>query len=142
MTNANKFNLLLDVVKLMHSLADGLEAVAYAFADSQEIFVETKEVSKPVETGQPTKQIEEKVPTLADVRAVLAVKTQNGMTAEVKGLITKYGGSKLSDVDPKHYADLIKDAEVLGNGKSRTSFSFQFPQVAAMHTECSIGNGV
>ncbi len=29
MTNANKFNLLLDVVKLMHSLADGLEAVAY-----------------------------------------------------------------------------------------------------------------
>ena len=28
------------------------------------------------------------------------------MTAEVKGLITKYGGTKLSDVDPKHYADL------------------------------------
>ena len=116
MTNANKFNLLLDVVKLMHSLADGLEAVAYAFANSQEIFVEAKEVSKPVKTGQPTKQIAEKVPTLADVRAVLAVKTQNGMTAEVKGLITKYGGNKLSDVDPKHYADLIKDAEVLGNG--------------------------
>lgn len=116
MTNANKFNLLLDVVKLMHSLADGLEAVAYAFADSQEIFTEAKEVSKPVETGQPTKQTAEKVLTLADVRAVLAVKTQNGMTAEVKGLITKYGASKLSDVDPKHYPDLIKDAEVLGNG--------------------------
>lgn len=117
MTNANKINLLLDVVKLMHSLADGLEAVAYAFADSQEIFVEVKEVSKSVETGQPTKQIAaEKTPSLADVRAVLAVKTQNGMTAEVKGLITKYGGTKLSDVDPKHYADLIKDAEVLGNG--------------------------
>lgn len=117
MTNANKFNLLLDVVKLIHSLADGLEAVAYAFADSQEIFVEAKEVSKHVETGQPTKQIAaEKTPSLADVRAVLAVKTQNGMTTEVKGLITKYGGTKLSDVNPKHYADLIKDAEVLGNG--------------------------
>lgn len=117
MTNANKFNLLLDVVKLMHSLADGLEAVAYAFADSQEIFVEAKEESKPVETGQPTpKAIAEKMPTLEDVRAVLAVKSQNGMTAEVKGLITKYGGSKLSDVDPKHYADIIRDAEVLGNG--------------------------
>lgn len=117
MTNANKFNLLLDVVKLMHSLADGLEAVAYAFADSQELFVDAAPVQKPVETGQPTKQIAvEKTPSLADVRAVLAVKTQNGMTAEVKGLITKYGGTKLSDVDPKHYADLIKDAEVLGNG--------------------------
>ena len=116
MTNANKFNLRLDVVKLMHSLANGLEAMAYAFADSQEIFVEAKDVSKTVETGQPTKQIAEKVPTLADVRAVLAVKTQNVMTAEVKGLITKYGGTKLSDVDPKHYADLIKDAEMFGNG--------------------------
>ena len=117
MTNANKFNLLLDVVKLMHSLADGLEAVAYAFADSQEIFVEAKEVSKLVETGQPTpKAIAEKMPTLEDVRAVLAVKSQNGLTAEVKGLITKYGGTKLSDVDPAHYADIIKDAEVLGNG--------------------------
>ena len=117
MTNANKFNLLLDVVKLMHSLADGLEAVAYAFADSQELFVEAKEVSKPVETVQPIKQIAaEKVSALEDVRAVLAVKSQNGLTAEVKGLITKYGGSKLSDVDPKHYADIIRDAEVLGNG--------------------------
>ena len=117
MTNANKFNLLLDVVKLMHSLADGLEAVAYAFADSQEIFVEAKEVSKPVEIGQPTKKVvTEKVPALEDVRALLAVKSQNGMTAEVKGLISKYGGSKLSDIDPRHYADIIKDAEVLGNG--------------------------
>lgn len=108
MTNADKFNLLLDVAKLMHSLADALEAVAYAFADSQELFVN----ATPVVTEQPTK---EKLPTLADVRAVLAVKSQNGLAAEVKGLITKYGGTKLSDVDPKHYADLIKDAEVLAN---------------------------
>lgn len=35
MTNTNKFNLLLDVVKLMHSLSDGLEAVAYAFATAR-----------------------------------------------------------------------------------------------------------
>lgn len=117
MTNANKFNLLLDVAKLMHSLADGLEAVAYAFADSQELFVDATAVQSKVETGQPTpKAIAEKMPALEDVRAVLAVKSQNGMTAEVKGLISKYGGSKLSDIDPNHYADIIRDAEVLGNG--------------------------
>ena len=114
MTNANKFNLLLDVAKLMHSLADGLEAVAYAFADSQELFVDATAVQSKVETGQPTpKAIAEK---MEDVRAVLAVKSQNGMTAEVRDLINKYGGSKLSDVDPNHYADIIRDAEVLGNG--------------------------
>lgn len=117
MTNVNKFNLLLDVVKLMHSLADELEAVAYAFGDSQELFADAAAVQKPVEIGQPaTKAVAERVPALEDVHAVLAVKSQNGMTAEVKGLITKCGGSKLSDVDPKHYADIIRDAEVLGNG--------------------------
>lgn len=42
-------------------------------------------------------------------------KSQNGFTAEVKGLIEKYGGAKLSDIVPTHYADIIKDAEVLGN---------------------------
>ena len=117
MTNTNKFNLLLDVAKLMHSLADGLEAVAYAFADSQELFVDATAVQSKVETGQPPpKAIAEKMPALEDVRAVLAVKSQNGMTAEVRDLISKYGGSKLSDVDPNHYADIIRDAEVLGNG--------------------------
>ena len=116
MTNANKFNLLLDVVKLMHSLADGLEAVAYAFADSQELFVDATPVQNSVQIGQPTQKIEsEKMPTLEDVRAVLAVKSQNGMTSKIKELISKYGGSKLSDVDPKYYADIIKDAEVFGN---------------------------
>ena len=117
MTNANKFNLLLDVAKLMHSLADGLEAVAYAFADSQELFVDATAVQSKVEPGQPTpKAIAEKMPALEDVRAVLAVKSQNVMTAEVRDLSSKYGGSKLSDIDPNHYADIIRDAEVLGNG--------------------------
>ena len=115
MTNANKFNLLIDVAKHMHSLADGLESVAYAFADSQEIFAQTNE--NKADSEQSIKSIAtEKSLTLEDVRAVLAVKSQNGMTAEVKKLIKRYGGSKLSDVDPKHYADIIKEAEVMGNG--------------------------
>lgn len=50
-----------------------------------------------------------------DVRCILAKKSQCGFTAEVKDLIAKYGASKLSEIDPKFYADIIKDAEVLGN---------------------------
>ena len=36
-------------------------------------------------------------------------------TSEVKGLIAKFGGSKLSDIDPSNYEAIIKEAEVLGN---------------------------
>ncbi len=42
---------------------------------------------------------------------MLAKLSQHGKTSEVKELIIKYGGTKLSDVDEGKYKDLLKDAE-------------------------------
>lgn len=68
--------------------------------------------SEPVE--KPAAK-EEKKPELKleDVRAVLAEKSHAGHTAAIRTLLQKYGASKLSAVDPKHYEALLKDAEVL-----------------------------
>ena len=52
---------------------------------------------------------------LEDVRAVLAEKSRAGHTAAIRTLLQKYGASKLSAVDPKHYEALLKDAEVLSD---------------------------
>lgn len=41
--------------------------------------------------------------SLEEVRAVLADKSRAGHTAEIRELLKKYGASKLSLVDPKHY---------------------------------------
>ena len=46
---------------------------------------------------------------------MLAEKSHDGYTAEVRGLLQKYGAEKLSGVESKHYAALLKDAEVLGH---------------------------
>ncbi|MCC7571065.1 DNA ligase [Candidatus Micrarchaeota archaeon] len=54
--------------------------------------------------------------TLEEVRAVLAEKSRNGHTAEVRELLEKHGASKLSEIDPAKYATLLTEAEVLGNG--------------------------
>ncbi len=51
--------------------------------------------------------------TLEQVRAVLADKSRAGHTAEIRELLKKYGASKLSLVDPKHYEALLREAEVL-----------------------------
>ena len=51
--------------------------------------------------------------TLEQVRAVLANKSRAGHTAEIRELLKKYGASKLSLVDPKHYEALLREAEVL-----------------------------
>ena len=53
--------------------------------------------------------------TLEEVRTVLAEKSRNGFTAEIKELLKKYGASKLSEVDPKNYEALLKDTEELNN---------------------------
>lgn len=111
MNNDQKYQPFLDAVKIIRSLADVLEAIANTYRDVNVVEAETK----VIEAEEVKELPDEKTVTLEDVRAVLAVKSQNGMTVEVKALITKYGGNKLSDVNPKHYADLIKDAEVLGN---------------------------
>ena len=49
---------------------------------------------------------------LEDVRAVLAEKSCAGHTTAIRRLLQKYGASKLSAVNPKHYEALLKDAEV------------------------------
>jgi len=54
--------------------------------------------------------------TLEQVRALLADKSRDGYTAEVRALLEKYGAAKLSEIDPGEYAALLAEAEVLGNG--------------------------
>ena len=49
--------------------------------------------------------------TLEQVRAVLADKSRAGHTAAVRELLKKYGATKLSQVDPKHYAAILKETE-------------------------------
>lgn len=105
----SKIKLLLDVVSDMHSLAESLQAVA-------DVMVE----NIPVETPEPTTTVKKpaqkkKEITLEEVRAKLAEKSQAGLTAEVREIINKYGGTKLSEVDTQHYEAILKDAEVLGN---------------------------
>ena len=51
--------------------------------------------------------------TLEEVRAVLADKSRAGHTAEIRELLKKYGASKLSLVDPKHYEALLREVEVI-----------------------------
>ncbi len=105
----SKIKLLLYVVSDMRSLADSLQAVADAMADN-----EPAETVEPSTTVKEPKQKKKEI-TLEEVRGKLAEKSQAGLIAEVRKIIEKYGGSKLSEVDPKYYADVLKDAEVLKN---------------------------
>ena len=63
-------------------------------------------------TAAPAKPV-----TYEEVRAVLADKSRTGYRAEVKALLTAHGVRQLSEItDPAVYAELIREAEEIGNG--------------------------
>lgn len=53
------------------------------------------------------------VVTLDEVRAKVTQLAKSGKQAEAQALIARFGGAKLSDIDPSKYAELIKAAEAL-----------------------------
>ena len=115
----NKVTELLDavigVITCVRNLADSIQAVADVLTDMKSLeVIEAQPVAQiPEKAAKPKKKA--KTYTLEDVRGVLAEKSQNGLTSEVKGLIAKFGGSKLSDINPSNYEAIIQEAEVLGN---------------------------
>lgn len=126
-----KVKLLLDVIGDLRSLADSLQAVADAVADSGAAEAEMTTTKEPEETGKAGRaektakntakkeakaakqEPEEKPLTLEEVRAVLAEKSRSGHTEEVRALLNKHGADKLSEIDPAEYAALLAEAEVL-----------------------------
>ena len=125
-----KVKLLLDVIGDLRSLADSLQAVADAVADSGAAEAELTTTKEPEKAGKAGKgaakntakkdakpvakqEPEEKPLTLEEVRAVLAEKSRAGHTEEVRELLNKHGADKLSEIDPAEYAALLAEAEVL-----------------------------
>lgn len=112
----SKIKLLLDVVSDMRSLADSIQAICDAMVEGESTDVEKQ--SEPTKEAELKKTVKPKVKEvkLEDVRAVLAEKSQAGMTAGVREIIQRYGATKLSEINAKHYSDILKDAEGLTNG--------------------------
>lgn len=109
MKTVSKTKLLLDVAANLTNLADSLWAVAEAVAGN--------EAAEELPPQEPATEKElktmAKTATLEQVRAVLADKSLQGFTADVRALLEKYGAPKLSQIDPANYAALLADAEEL-----------------------------
>lgn len=92
-------NVLLKVAEDIRTLADSIQAAYSGPADAS-----TEKASEV----KPKQEI-----TLEKVRGILAEKSRSGHTAEVRAILRKFGADRLSDIDPKDYAAVLKDAEVL-----------------------------
>lgn len=101
--------LLMKAAEDLRTLSDSVQAVCMAVMEG--LPEEPEQKPKAIET----KPVQEEKPavSLEKVRSVLAEKSQAGHTAEVRAIIQKYGASRLSEIDAKNYAAVLKDAEEL-----------------------------
>ena len=103
-TKAEVAQLLLKTADSLSGLADSVRALCASLADSPQ--TEAKEA--------PAKK-KQTIP-LEKVRGILAEKSRNGYTAQVRAIIQSFGAERLSEIDPSQYEAVLKKAEVLGNG--------------------------
>ena len=105
----SKIKLLLDVVEAMRKLADSLQTIADSIEGNTP---DPAPENTPSEVKIPQKHTAPAV-TIDQVRAVLADKSGEGKTAEVKALLFKYDAGKLSGVKPEDYPALLEEAKKL-----------------------------
>ena len=63
--------------------------------------------------GTDAKEEPEKEISFTDIRAILATKVREGKQEKIREILKSHGAEKLSDIDPKDYPALAKEAEVL-----------------------------
>ena len=85
------------------SLADGFEKLAAGY----------RALANQGDNTPPPAEPEARNVSIAEVRAVLGKKSEEGKTREIKALLMKYDAGKLSGVKPEDYSALIKEAEAL-----------------------------
>ena len=102
--------LLLNAVEDIRSLADSLQALANAIARD-----EVADESPATSVEQAAKPPVRVAVTLEQVRAVLAEKSHDGLTEQVRSLLQKYGAQKLSAIASDRFADLLRDAKELND---------------------------
>lgn len=97
--------------------ADAAE-IAELLSGEETTSKKTAEVQAEPETQAPAaEETPAKVYTFEEVRGILSDKARSGFRAEVKALLTSHGVKQLSDItDPAVFAELVAEAEVLGNG--------------------------
>ena len=104
---------LLKIAEGFSIIAEGLRGLAKAEGGTEDKAI-VKAQKQDAAQAQPEAEVQQEKPaTLEDIRALMAQKSQDGKSKEVKELLQKYGAAKLSAVKPEDYPALMQEAQVL-----------------------------
>lgn len=98
----NKTKIIQDIIGHLKGITDSLEALTEV-SETHRTEPESK-VEVKVAAEEKSKQ-----PTLEEVREAMAGKSKAGHREEVKSILIKYGAKKLTSLDEKYYAEVLKE---------------------------------
>ena len=104
---------LLRIAEGFSIVAEGLRGLAKAEGGSKTAEKVQKQDAAKVQQESVAEAQQESPATLEGIRALMAQKTQEGKSKEIKDLLQKYGAAKLSAVKPEDYPALMQEAQVL-----------------------------
>ena len=105
---------LLKIAEGFSIVAEGLRGLAKAEGGTKEKAVKAqKQDAAKAQQESVAQEQQEQPATLEGIRALMAQKTQEGKSKEIKELLQKYGAVKLSAVKPEDYPALMQEAQVL-----------------------------
>ena len=109
---------LLKIAEGFSIVAEGLRGLAKAEGGTKDKTVKaqpsaTEKAQKQAQQESVAEVQQESPATLEGIRALMAQKTQEGKSKEIKELLQKYGAVKLSAVKPEDYPALMQEAQVL-----------------------------
>ena len=106
---------LLRIAEGFSIVAEGLRGLAKAEGGTKDKTVKAQpSATEKVQKQESTAEVQQESPaTLEGIRALMAQKTQEGKSKEIRELLQKYGAAKLSAVKPEDYPALMQEAQVL-----------------------------
>ena len=108
---------LLRIAEGFSIVAEGLRGLAKAEGGTKDKTVKAQpsatEKAQKQEQPEKAEAQQENPATLEGIRALMAQKTQEGKSKEIRELLQKYGAAKLSAVKPEDYPALMQEAQVL-----------------------------
>ena len=102
---------IIDAINDTAKALTNLSKVLVAVAEQTEGIPAKEAVNVPAKKEEKKAAPSEEVVTIEQVRAVLAEKSQAGLTAQVKTLLESFGANKLSAVNPEDYAAVLAEAK-------------------------------
>ena len=98
----NKIKIIQEIISHLEGITDSLEALT-GVSETHQTESESKVEVKVAAEKKP------KQPTLEEVREAMAEKSKAGHREEMKSILLKYGAKKLTSLDEKYYAEVLKE---------------------------------